>query len=82
MHRKVTLLELEGLAINNLIKLYKVDECFSNKHVRYVKIYVETVNGEHLETECLDQKRINKIIAILTNYQKWSRDIAGTPSHE
>ena len=73
MHRKVTVLELEGLVINNLIKSYRISECSSNKKLRSLKVSAKTVNDEDIETECMDQERIGRIIAILASYQKWSR---------
>ncbi len=73
MRRKVTILELEGLAINNLIKSYEVSECHSSGRLRFLKIIASTLNGEELETECIDQERIGRVIAILASYRRWSK---------
>ncbi|MCD6428962.1 MAG: hypothetical protein J7L12_05055 [Desulfurococcales archaeon] len=73
MRRKVTVLELEGLAINNLIKSYEVDVCHSSGKLRFLKIIARTHNDEELETECIDQERMGRVIAILASYRQWSK---------
>ncbi len=73
MSRKVTILELEGLAINNLVKSYTVSECSSSGKLRFLKIIARDINDEELETECIEQERIGRLIAILASYRSWNK---------
>ncbi|RLG78182.1 MAG: hypothetical protein DRO14_01385 [Thermoprotei archaeon] len=73
MRRKATVLELEGLAINNLIKSYEVSECHNSGKLKFLKVIARTLNDEELETECMDQDRIGRVIAILASYRRWGK---------
>jgi len=68
MGKKVNILELEGFAINNQIKLFRLHECRHNEKLRSLKIIAVTSNDEEVETECLSEERVRMLITLLTNY--------------
>ncbi len=68
--RVLSVLDLEGLAINGMVSDYEVVDCSSPSSVRYSKIVAKLENGEVVETECMDYSRISRVLVVLLRYVK------------
>ncbi|RLG86545.1 MAG: hypothetical protein DRO15_06000 [Thermoprotei archaeon] len=72
MSKKISILNLEGLALNGLIKSYSVVNCDEENKV---KIVAQTELGEEVETPCFDKVRLSTIMRILESYKAWGKSI-------
>lgn len=75
MNRKIHYLDLEGLAINGMLKKAEMIDCSVRDKVRRSRIVAETVSGEVVETDCIDYERIVRVWIVVKHYEKWGRDI-------
>ncbi|NAZ13320.1 MAG: hypothetical protein GU359_04105 [Desulfurococcales archaeon] len=73
--QKVHYLDIEGLAINGLLRKADLIDCEIKPKIRRSKIIVETFDGKIFETECIDYERIVRIWIVIKHYEKWGRDI-------
>jgi len=70
--RKVSVLNLEGLALNGLLRDYSIANCDKEDKV---KIIAQTEWNEEVETPCFDKSRLPVIIRLLESYRKWGKSI-------
>ena len=68
----ISVLDLEGLALNGLLEKFHVLKC---KEKGKVKIVAKSVDGSEVETPCFDEFRLGVELRILENYRRWGRKI-------
>jgi len=73
--RRVSILELEGLALNGFIDDVKLIDCYVDKNVRYSKLKVRLSNGEVVETSCDHYARISRVYLVLIKYKDLGKTI-------
>ncbi|MEL9929328.1 MAG: hypothetical protein QXJ51_05875 [Sulfolobales archaeon] len=81
MSRKVHYLDLEGMALNGLIRKSIMQDCSDSK-IRKSKIIVETVSGESIETDCIEYERLVRVWIVIKHYEKWNKNLVEKVSEE
>lgn len=66
----IDILKLEGLAINGLIKEFKLVDCGRRGNMRVSKLVVELATGEGYETPCDEYSRISRTYVLLNSYKQ------------
>ncbi len=76
-------LDLQGLAINNLMKWVKLEYCTPrNVKVPKAKLVGETLEGEIVETECIEYQRIVRTWIVIKHYEEWKKHmVIDLPEH-
>ncbi|GBF09947.1 hypothetical protein apy_16720 [Aeropyrum pernix] len=68
--RRAGFIEVEGLAINGLLKIARLDEC--DKPQGWLKLVVESLDGEVLETPCAEPEAARRFLAVINSYlNRW-----------
>lgn len=74
----IDVLKLEGLAINGLVREFKLVDCEGRGSMRLSKLVVELTTGEEYETPCYEYSRISRTYVLLNSYKRLTQS-AGTP---
>ncbi|MEM0014808.1 MAG: hypothetical protein QXS42_07190 [Zestosphaera sp.] len=69
----IDILRLEGLAINGLVKEFKLVECEKRGNMRISKLVVKLTTGEEYETPCDEYPRISRTYVLLNSYRKFTQ---------
>ncbi len=75
MVRKISILELEGLALNGFVDEVELIDCYVDKNVRYSKLRVKLFNNEVVETPCDHYARISRVYLVLVKYKDLGKTI-------
>jgi hypothetical protein len=75
MVEKIPVLNLEGYAINGFLDSFKIVDCDVKGKVRLSKIQARLVNGEEVETDCMEYPRAARIFVLLEKYKKFKNAI-------
>ncbi len=68
---RIDVLELEGLAINGMIKSFKLIDCEKKGKIRLSKITALLADGREVETDCMEYPRIVRVFVLLEKYKNW-----------
>lgn len=72
--KRVHYLDILGLAINNLLKSVKMENCSGpGSKIQKSKIIGVTNQGEIIETDCIEYHRIVRTWIIIKHYEKWGK---------
>ncbi|MDP8002736.1 MAG: hypothetical protein ACP5I6_07935 [Caldisphaera sp.] len=70
----LNVIEIEGLAMNGLIKSFNIVQC--NKPKEYQKVHIITVEGKELETACIEPDAAQRLVMVMNLYiRNWSKYI-------
>ncbi|MCE4608686.1 MAG: hypothetical protein F7B61_07030 [Caldisphaeraceae archaeon] len=70
----IKVIEIEGLAMNGLIKEYNIIQC--EKPKGYKKVHIVTTDGEEMETACIEPDAVQRLVLVINMYvKKWSKYI-------
>jgi len=75
MPERISILELEGLALNGLVREARIVDCSKVKGIRYSKIVAELSDGRIVETTCDFYSRIIKTYLTLIRYKDLGKTI-------
>ena len=68
MTRAVSIIELEGYVINNVIENFQLLNCSDGS----VKIRATLSNGEVVETKCISSREAARIQRMIMLYKRWN----------
>ncbi|WP_427970896.1 hypothetical protein [Acidilobus sp.] len=67
-------IEVEGLAMNGLLKSFSVEDC--GKPKGYQRIVAETIDGRTIKTGCLEPDAARREVMVMNLYlRQWSKFI-------
>jgi len=72
MPEKIPVLNLEGYAINGMVKEFRIIDCKSLGGLRMSKIIAKLRSGDEVETECMEYTRVVRILLVLEKYKDLS----------
>jgi hypothetical protein len=71
MEQGLDLIKIEGLAMSGLVKDIKMLNCEDGR----AKLIVSTVDGERMETACIEKDAARRNYGVIRLYLKWSKNI-------
>lgn len=71
MIERIEVLDLEGLAINGMIKSFQLVDCEKKGKIRLSKITAVLADGREVETDCMEYPRIVRAFILLEKYKNW-----------
>jgi hypothetical protein len=71
MEQGLDLIKIEGLAMTGFVKNVEIVECENSR----AKIKVETVDGNVMETACIEKDAARRNYGVIKLYLKWSSNI-------
>ncbi len=66
---RVTILELEGLALNGFVVNARLAPC--EGPLKGFKIVADLTDGRSVETECSEHERVSRTFILVTRYRGW-----------
>ncbi len=72
MPEKIPVLNLEGYAINGMVKDFRMVDCKSSGKLRMSKVIATLNSDEEVETECMEYTRAVRIFIVLEKYKDLS----------
>ena len=72
MPEKIPVLNLEGYAINGMVKDFTMVDCKSSNKLRMSKVIAKLQSGEEVETECMEYTRAVRVFIVLQKYKDLS----------
>jgi len=71
MEQGLDLIKIEGLAMTGFVKNVEIVDCGNNR----AKLKVETVEGNIVETACIEKDAARRNYGVIKLYLKWSNNI-------